>query len=225
MVCLCRVDCVCYSAYLSERDERDFEAVFKHFGVNDMVNYGTFQQLCERLINVDGDVRSMTLDVILGSKEKGGSRSGAHGRSAKGRVLLVDEVDVFFSSSFYGETYDPVVPLQLPSITELQKKAWSMRNGDARLILPALQGLESYKTLVRDHAQIKKIIEGQIKKIRSVRPLLVRGGIPQSIFVGFGPCSDLRDAVLRKVSCCFANGLRFCRIDSTNHSILRFDRF
>ena len=156
---------MCYSAYLSERDERDFEAVFKHFGVNDMVNYGTFQQLCERLINVDGDVRSMTLDVILGSKEKGGSRSGAHGRSAKGRVLLVDEVDVFFSSSFYGETYDPVVPLQLGSITELQKKAWSMRNGDARLILPALQGLDSYTTLVRDHAQIKKIIEGQIKKM------------------------------------------------------------
>ena len=102
--CLCcplgSVDCVCYSAYLSERDKEDFEPVFKHFGVNEMVKYGTFQQLCERLINEEGDVRAMTLDVILGSKEARATPV----RPEKKRILLVDEVDVFFSGSFYGET-------------------------------------------------------------------------------------------------------------------------
>lgn len=83
---------MCYSAYLSERDHKDFEDVFKHFGVNEMVTYGTFQQLSEKLINEEGDVRTMTLDVILNSKE---SRVLPARISAKKRILLVDEVDVF----------------------------------------------------------------------------------------------------------------------------------
>ncbi len=164
-LCLCRVDCVCYSAYLSERDAKDFEAVFKLFGVKDMINYGTFQQLSERLINADGDVRSMTLDVMLGSKEASVSKFGARVQSPKGRILLVDKVDVFFSSSFYGETYDAVVPFQLDSIAELQKRAWTMRSGDNKLILPALQATDAYKSLMRDYARIQKVLEGQVKKM------------------------------------------------------------
>ena len=159
---LCSVDCVCYSAYLSERDNKDFEAVFKHFGVSEMVQYGTFQQLSERLINEEGDVRAMTLDVVLNSKE---ARALPARAMPKKRILLVDEVDVFFSSSFYGETYDPVVPLQLGCIAELQREAWAMRTGDTKLILPALKALEPYKRLMRDFARVDKILEGQIKKM------------------------------------------------------------
>jgi hypothetical protein len=153
---------VCYSAYLSQRDEKDFEVVFKHFGVKEMVNYGTFQQLSERLINEQGDVRAMTLDVFLNSKE---ARVATPRVTTKQRILLVDEVDVFFGGSFYGETYDPVVPLQLGSIAELQKRAWTMRSGDTKLILPALKATDAYKTLVRDFARVEKILEGQIKKM------------------------------------------------------------
>jgi hypothetical protein len=153
---------VCYSAYLSERDHKDFEDVFKHFGVNEMVTYGTFQQLSEKLINEEGDVRTMTLDVILNSKE---SRVLPARISAKKRILLVDEVDVFFSSSFYGETYNPVVPLQLGCIAELQRKAWSMRSGDFELILPALKAIDAYKTLMHTFPRIERLLEGQLKKM------------------------------------------------------------
>jgi hypothetical protein len=135
------------------------------FGIQDMVNYGTFQQLSELLINADGDVRSMTRDVILGSKEARVSQHGARVQSAKGRILLVDEVDVFFSSSFYGETYDAVVPLQLDSIAELQKRAWAMRSGDHKLILPSLQAMDAYKSLMRDYPRMQKVLEGQVKKM------------------------------------------------------------
>ena len=153
---------MCYSAYLSERDHKDFEDVFKHFGVNEMVTYGTFQQLSEKLINEEGDVRTMTLDVILNSKE---SRVLPARISAKKRILLVDEVDVFFSSSFYGETYNPVVPLQLGCIAELQRKAWSMRSGDFELILPALKAMDAYKTLMHTFPRIERLLEGQLKKM------------------------------------------------------------
>ena len=164
-ICLCRVDCVCYSAYLSERDAKDFEEVFKLFGVKDMVNYGTFQQLSERLINADGDVRSMTRDVMLGSQEARVSQRGARVQSAKGRILLVDEVDVFFSSSFYGETYNAGVLVQLDSIAALQKRAWAMRSGDTKLILPALHATDAYKSLMRDYPRMQKVLEGQVKKM------------------------------------------------------------
>lgn len=156
------VDCVCYSAYLSERDAKDFEDVFKHFGVEKLVNYGTFQQLSERLINETGDVRTMTLDVVLNSKE---ARAASPKFAMKKRVLLVDEVDVFFGSSFYGEMYDPVVPLQMGSIAELQKRAWDMKAGDTKLILPALRDTDAFKSLMREFAAVGKILEGQISKM------------------------------------------------------------
>ena len=107
-----RVDCVCYSAYLSQRDKNDFEKVFTLFDVSSMVAYGTFQQLSERLINSEGDVRTMTRDMVLDNKKlaaRGDPRGGSSRGDAKSkeprRVLLVDEVDVFFSSSFYGEIF------------------------------------------------------------------------------------------------------------------------
>ena len=164
-VCLwCRlgsVDCVCYSAYLSERDNKDFEAVFKHFGVNEMVKYGTFQQLSERLINEEGNVRVMTHDLVLGSKEARAPPAG----TAKKRILLVDEVDVFFGSSFYGETYNLGASLQLGCIAELQRKAWDMRAGDTKLIMPVLEAMDAYTKLMRDFPHVKGIMEGQLMKM------------------------------------------------------------
>jgi hypothetical protein len=155
------VDCVCYSAYLSERDQLDFKATFDLFGVRHMVQYGTFQQLSERLVNSEGDVRELTRDLMLSSERSMTMNpSGAKGGQKK-RILLVDEVDVFFSRSFYGETYDAVEHLKIPEITELQKKAWSMR-GDTKRILPALKSMDAYKTLMNKFPDVKGIWEGQI---------------------------------------------------------------
>jgi hypothetical protein len=159
------VDCVCYSAYLSGRDQLDFQAIFDLFDVSHMVQYGTFQKLSERLVNSEGDVREMTRGLIMSSK-KGPDASTSKPSGAKGgqkkRILLVDEVDVFFSRSFYGETYDAVEHLKMSEITELQKKAWSMR-GDTELILPALECMDAYKALMNKFPpDVKDLLEGQI---------------------------------------------------------------
>eukprot|EP00935_MAST-01C_sp_MAST-1C-sp1_P000725 g725.t1 len=134
VLCLCdfHVDCVCYSQHLSSRDAQDFGPVFKQFGVQDMVSYSTFRQLANKLINEDGEVRALT-KALFG--HGGGSSSGhlselsaleeqdMSGKADKGkRILLIDEVDVFFSRDFYGSTHNPTVHLsQHPEVADLQR--------------------------------------------------------------------------------------------------------
>jgi preprotein translocase subunit SecA len=45
------VNVACYSQYLTERDFEEFLPLFKTLGVHDKVFYGTFNQICERMIN------------------------------------------------------------------------------------------------------------------------------------------------------------------------------
>ena len=90
------VDCVCYSSYLSARDAESFASVFRAFSIHDQVQYGTFNGLAEKSINAKGDVRKMTEEVVV----KRGAPSAlpaAAGRRRK--ILLIDEVDVFFSDT------------------------------------------------------------------------------------------------------------------------------
>ena len=209
--CICslffsfRVDCVCYSSYLSERDNADFKKVFDLFGVSNMVEYSTFQQLCERLINSDGNVRELTQSILIADNVASGgdvhlAPMAAQAAAAEGgwkgssvapsdvqipqgvtgsaarcnkkvvnykRVLLIDEVDVFFSSSFYGETYDLVLPLKFDKVAELQTLAWAMyvKGVDIKGILPALKITDAYSDLFLKFGHIKNILDGQIAKM------------------------------------------------------------
>jgi hypothetical protein len=40
------------------------------------------------------------------------------------RVLLIDEVDVFFSKEFYGKVYVPQAQIKSPEITKLLDLIW-----------------------------------------------------------------------------------------------------
>jgi hypothetical protein len=149
-----------------------------------MVSYGTFQQLSERLVNEDGDVRALTEETILNAAGRGSSSGGASVVYSRGRaksnhrrggpkpsrrILLIDEVDVFFSRDFYGETYNPGLSLKLDDIAKLQKLAWSMKGGDTKLILPKLHATDAYISLMTTYAGVKKLLDGQI--LRMIRDL------------------------------------------------------
>ncbi len=51
------VYCACYSSQLSKRDYKDFEEIFGDLGVKDKISYGTFNELCEEIINKDCNIR------------------------------------------------------------------------------------------------------------------------------------------------------------------------
>eukprot|EP01038_Epipyxis_sp_PR26KG_P012865 gene12865-17241_t len=111
------VDCACYSSYLSERDYGEFQDIFKAFGVDQRIKYGTFGTLCEDFINSKGDLREMVEVSVTGriasKKKKDDPRKGLP------RVLLIDEVDTFFSPDYYGKLYEPYATISDPTITAM----------------------------------------------------------------------------------------------------------
>ena len=51
------VNCSCYSEVLSTRDKNDFASVFRALGIEERIEYGTFNKLCEQLLNEQCNVR------------------------------------------------------------------------------------------------------------------------------------------------------------------------
>jgi hypothetical protein len=45
------VRCSCYSQYLSERDENSFKELFECLSLDDKIRYGTFNNICEEILN------------------------------------------------------------------------------------------------------------------------------------------------------------------------------
>ena len=153
------VDCVCYSSYLSARDEESFASVFKAFSVKDHVKYGTFNGLAESSINAKGNVRRLTDDVVV----KRGPPSALPPAADRPRILLIDEVDVFFSDSFFGETYAPVTVFRNEHTDALQKYLWEQREGSNL----AAMGLASphFQALVSGYSHLKTILEGHVRRM------------------------------------------------------------
>ncbi len=52
------VSCVCYSDYLSSRDYESFKPIFETLGITQNIHYGTFNQICENILNEHGDIRA-----------------------------------------------------------------------------------------------------------------------------------------------------------------------
>ena len=103
----CNVECVCYSEYLSSRDHGVFREIFDDFEVESYIHYGTIRGTCHRILCGEGNLRGLTKDLVWGrlDKEPTPKRSKLQKRM---KVLLVDEVDVFFKEDFYGNTNNPV---------------------------------------------------------------------------------------------------------------------
>ena len=116
-------DIVCYSEYLSERDKEKMSPYYEFIGLaQDQVRYFTFDGLCSERMKGVGELATHVLNT--GTPLPGASRSRLCGEQ---RVLLIDEVDVFFSKRFYGETYNAGVTLRGPEITSLVRVIYEKR--------------------------------------------------------------------------------------------------
>ena len=124
-----QVRCVCYSEYLSNRDYELFRDVFGHFGLLESINYSMITTLSEEATAAKGNIREMTLSLMRGNqstdqetnslstitsniRDMDGDNSNRKRslspmesrmkKCASEEIMLVDEVDVFFGSEFYG---------------------------------------------------------------------------------------------------------------------------
>ena len=59
------VYCVCYSEYLSKRDFDSFRPLFECLSLVENIHYGTFNKICEEVINKNGDIRKIVESYIF----------------------------------------------------------------------------------------------------------------------------------------------------------------
>lgn len=174
----CDVSCVCYSSYLSDRDFSDFESMFHDFGVADRVHYGTLQNLCERMLNEEGSVRDLTIDAFRGnvsvqSRSRAGVNESSSGSSKLVKVLLVDEVDVFFKKDFFGQTHRLGTRVNDPATKDLMQFIWKNRTSlNASELLSSRQAEKCLETCTRD---LRPIFERLIKNMLTDAQKVGRG--------------------------------------------------
>jgi len=157
------VDCACYSSYLSERDFADFTSMFQAFGVESRVHYGTFNKLAENMLNINGDIRDLTCKFMRGKTTA--KKRGKKQTDTSSRILLIDEVDVFFKSNFYGKTYSPLAKLVSTPFTKLAHKAWQTQSGGRACTYTNLSREKEFADLCNLYGKNADIIKERLKKM------------------------------------------------------------
>jgi hypothetical protein len=159
------VDCACYSEYLSKRDYEGFASLFSAFEVKKYIFYGTFHKLCENFINQDGDIRQLVESDVLGRKRPDSVVSLF--RRGRPKILLIDEVDVFFSKDFYGNLYKPLSQIRDTTIDELLKYVWTNRNIKANIQYNTLKTTKPFQNCLTRFSYCSALIEECIKTMLS----------------------------------------------------------
>jgi len=154
------VYCACYSDYLSTRDYNAFESIFQAFDIADFITYGTFSQLCENYINRGGSVRDIVLAAIAGS-----SSQKRLTPSLRPKILLLDEVDVFFSEDFHGSSYRPAACLKDPVLTTLIKDIWNQRENEQMQSLSSIKETSQYADCLTKFVGLEEFLEKAVKNM------------------------------------------------------------
>ncbi len=92
-------------------------------------------------INKNGELRDIVLNLILESPET--IITVKREATPRPQVLLIDEVDVFFSDDFFGKVYQPQAQIKGPEISELTDYMWE--NRDRAMTIQEVEATEEYK--------------------------------------------------------------------------------
>jgi hypothetical protein len=81
----------------------------------------------------------------------------------KEEILLVDEVDVFFGSDFYGQTYNQVTQIREPEVRQILELIWSsFKQGGRRLHLSDIKKTAEYMSLVVKMKPFATVVDNEI---------------------------------------------------------------
>ncbi len=159
------VYCVCYSSYLSDRDYLSFKPLDEKLNLTEHIYYGMFNKICEDTINTNGDVRNIVKNLIHKGDNLTSISQNTSTNRANPRILLIDEVDVFFSKDFYGNSYNPMLNLTDPTINALIHHIWKERN--TNLTLDNIRLLNVFEKCVKKFDKWQELIEEAVKEMLS----------------------------------------------------------
>ncbi|KAL9692209.1 hypothetical protein quinque_015751, partial [Culex quinquefasciatus] len=127
-----QVQLVCYNDYLVKRDAKDFADLYDILEIEDAVKYNTYREMANAMIapEVNGNrmcLRKFVDDLIL--PEPGNTRPEKPKAQVQDHsVLLMDEVDVFFTKEYYGTEYCPITIPVVPGLCAIQAEIWNLVN-------------------------------------------------------------------------------------------------
>ncbi|CAF4852947.1 unnamed protein product, partial [Rotaria sp. Silwood2] len=119
-----------YTQYLSQRNYQTFVPLFDSLGLLSNIHYSTLNKLCENLINDNGDICQLVEQIISTDSN---IRIENNQNIKRAKILLIDEVDIFFSENFYSNIYTPTIKLRDPIIKSLIYFIWKERNSNLNL--------------------------------------------------------------------------------------------
>ena len=156
------VTCGCYSPYLKNRDYKAFLPLFKGLKLdNNAIKYSTFNDIAEDTIKQKvGDIRKKIAQLFTPQannyqedyKEEEEEKSAIDNRQELPNIFIVDEVDVFFHKSFYGNVYQISVPLRHSAINALVKYIWKNYRNIVAFSLATLVEIEQSAPYIRCQA-------------------------------------------------------------------------
>ena len=149
------VTCGCYSPYLKNRDYKAFWPLFKGLKLdNNAIKYSTFNDIAEDTIKQKvGDIREKIAQLFTPQannyQEEEEEKSAVDNRKELPNIFIVDEVDVFFHKSFYGNVYQISVPLRHSAINALVKYIWKNYRNIVAFSLATLVEIEQSAPYIR----------------------------------------------------------------------------
>lgn len=153
------VRCASYSEYLSHRDHSTLQSLFDSLDLLNHIQYNTFNKLCEDIINENCNIRQIVEQLICQDSQLNPMKKRE--KYTRVKILLIDEVDVFFSREFYGNIYTPSISLRDPSITSLVNLIWTQRK--SKLTLTEIRQTAEYRACCNRYSDWELLINEAIK--------------------------------------------------------------
>lgn len=159
------VDCMCYSRLLSQGSYESNRLMFEELQLTDCITYGTFSEIFERLINTKTrDLRRDIQDILLTDASCLEKESP---ESLRKKVLLIDEVDVFFAKDYFGSLYTPSTSISHNCIEMLARYVWQNR---VEVSYESLTQSELFKRCIQEFPKLKSLLEyNAADMVRSVK--------------------------------------------------------
>ena len=161
------VTVACYSSYLSGRDGHAFAGLREVYGVDvsGRITYSTIKGLVYKLLGTSLPDFYSNIPTFLGGKVVSHFKS----LQIQKRLLLLDEVDVFFGPSFYGDVFLPRAEIKSKDSESLLRYMWKHKerfnNSTFKNSVEEIMLLSCVKSLLKEYPNLQLHLPTQIKKM------------------------------------------------------------
>ena len=157
------VDVVCYNPFLSQRDWNLFKFVFGFFDTADRIHYCDIDSLINRAMDT-GAVPDLTEVAEAIAQQRVFKPSKSPVDPSK-RILLIDEVDVFFGENFYGQRYSSVHVIDNAETRELLRYMFDNRSSlsNPKAAYKSIQKLDCVQRLHQKYPNLDRFLPRQVE--------------------------------------------------------------